>query len=55
MSDQINARDEDIRIVKSTDDARQGVTGHHVRDVLFWGMTGVVAVFAIAGVVFFNS
>ena len=55
MSDQINARDQDKEVVKSTDEARQGVTGHHVRAVLFWGLGGVVAVFAIAGIVFFNG
>ena len=33
-------------IVISDDDARGGVTGHNVRYVLAYGMTGVVAMFA---------
>jgi len=33
-------------VVKPTDDARQGVTGHHVRWVLGLGLLGVVIVFA---------
>jgi hypothetical protein len=40
--------------VKSATEARQGVTGHGVRYVLLWGLVGVVAVFAIAGFVFFE-
>lgn len=53
MSDQINAAQE-IEIVKNTDEARQGVTGHGARYVLFWGLSAVIAVFAVAGIVFFN-
>jgi hypothetical protein len=35
----------DIAIFRSTDEARQGVTGHHVRYVLAWGLFGTVAAF----------
>ena len=38
--------DEAHRIVISEDDARGGVTGHNVRYVLAYGMTGVIAMFA---------
>jgi len=55
MNNQTNAQVQDSAPVKSADEARQGVTGHGVRYVLFWGISGVVAVFAIAGIVFFNS
>ena len=34
--------------IKTTIEARQGVTGHNVRYVLFWSLAGVIAVFAIA-------
>jgi hypothetical protein len=29
------------------DDARQGVTGHHVCHVLGWGLLGIVSAFVI--------
>lgn len=34
-------------IVKSTNEAREGVTGHNVRYVLFFGTAGVVLAFAV--------
>ena len=34
--------------LKTTTEARQGVTGHNVRYVLLWSMVGVVVIFAIA-------
>ena len=52
MNDPINS---ETAPVKTTDEARQGVTGHNVRYVLFWGVSGVVAVFVIAGFVFFRT
>ena len=36
------------RIQISADDARQGVTGHNVRYVLFWGLGLAVVVLAVA-------
>ena len=38
--------DDAHHIVISDDDARGGVTGHNVRYVLAYGMTGVIAMFA---------
>ena len=35
-------------VVRTTTEARQGVTGHNVRYVLGFGIAGVVIVFAIA-------
>ena len=35
-------------VVRTTTEARQGVTGHNVRYVLAFGIAGVVIVFAIA-------
>ena len=40
------------QIVISTDDARAGVTGHNVRYVLAFGMTGVIAAFAAIAIYF---
>ena len=40
-------------VQKSADDARQGVTGHKVRYVLFWGI-GLVIV-ALGVVIYFIS
>lgn len=39
-------RDESDHIVISDEEARSGVTGHNVRYVLAFGLTGVIAVFA---------
>ena len=36
--------------VLSTDQARQGVTGHNVRWVLAWGLASAVIGFAVIGV-----
>jgi hypothetical protein len=33
---------------------RQGVTGHHVRNILFIGTTAAVAMFAILLIIFFS-
>ncbi len=35
------------RIVKSTDEAREAVTGHNVRYVLAASLTGIVIAFAV--------
>ena len=42
----------DAPIVKSTDDARAGVTGHGVRYVLGFALGGVVLAFVVLGVYF---
>jgi hypothetical protein len=39
-------------VVISGTRARQGITGHNVRYVLWWGLAGVVAAFAVVYVVF---
>ena len=44
--------DETHHIVLSDDDARSGVTGHNVRFVLAFGMTGVIAAFAAIAIYF---
>lgn len=31
---------------RNTDEARQGVTGHHVREVLGWGVIATILAFA---------
>jgi hypothetical protein len=55
MSEQVHIQTEELVLVKNTDEARQGVTGHNVRYGLVWGLGAVIAVFAVAGIVFFNS
>jgi hypothetical protein len=42
----------EMPVVKSTDDARAGVTGHHVRYVLGFGLAGIVLAFVVVGVYF---
>jgi hypothetical protein len=42
----------DTPVVKSTDDARAGVTGHGVRYVLGFGLAGAVLAFVAFGVYF---
>jgi hypothetical protein len=42
----------DIPVVKSTDDARAGVTGHGVRYVLGFGLAGVVLAFVVMAAYF---
>jgi hypothetical protein len=41
--------------IKSADDARQGVTGHGVRYVLFFSFSGALILLAVTGFVFFGS
>jgi hypothetical protein len=43
---------DDMPVVKSTDDARAGVTGHGVRYVLGFGLAGAVLAFVVLGVYF---
>ena len=40
--------------LKSTDQARQGVTGHNVRYVLTFGLIGVAVAFVIIYLVYFG-
>jgi hypothetical protein len=42
----------DMAVVKSTDDARAGVTGHGVRYVLGYGLAGVILAFVALSVYF---
>lgn len=44
--------DETHHLVIDGDDARSGVTGHNVRYVLFFSMTGVILAFTAIGVYF---
>ncbi len=44
--------DEAPKIVETTDQARQGVTGHGVRYVLLFGLLGVLTAFAVLLVAF---
>jgi hypothetical protein len=43
----------DNRAVLSTQQARQGVTGHNVRYVLVWGLAGIVVAFVVVYLAFF--
>ena len=40
-------------VKKSTDEAREGVTGHNVRYVLLFGLAGVIVAFIIIYAVYF--
>jgi hypothetical protein len=44
----------DQRIVKSTTEAREGVTGHNVRYVLIVSVVGVILVFGAVWLYFFT-
>lgn len=44
---------ENDHIVATTDEARSGVTGHHVRTVLAAGTLGVAALFAVVMIYYF--
>jgi len=35
---------------RDSDDARQGVTGHHVRAVLGWGVIATILAFAVVAI-----
>jgi uncharacterized membrane protein len=45
-------KSEEMPISISEDDVRAGVTGHHVRYVLAFGLAGVIVAFAAIGVYF---
>jgi hypothetical protein len=42
-------------VEKSTNEAREGVTGHNVRYMLLFGLAGVLVAFAIVYGLFFSS
>ena len=42
------------RPVKTTNEARQGVTGHHVRTVLIVGTASAIVVFALLWLFYFG-
>ena len=44
--------EDDVPILISEDDARGGVTGHHVRYVLTFGLAGIIIAFIAIGVYF---
>jgi hypothetical protein len=48
-----NPGQNDPRIVRSTVDAREGVTGHNVRYVLGIGLAAIVVAFAVIYAVYF--
>jgi hypothetical protein len=48
----MHLRQDDMPAVKSTVDARAGVTGHGVRYVLGFGLAGAVLAFVVVGVYF---
>ena len=43
-------RDISSTTCRNCDDARQGVTGHHVRKVLGWGVIATILSFAVVAV-----
>jgi hypothetical protein len=47
------SRDSDNRTIVSTQEAREGVTGHNVRYVLGFGLVGVVIAFAVLYILYF--
>jgi hypothetical protein len=48
----MNPQHGDMPVVKSTDDARAGATGHGVRYVLGFSLAGVVLAFVVLSVYF---
>ena len=44
--------EDDVPVIISEDDARGGVTGHHVRYVLAFGLAGIVIAFLAIGAYF---
>jgi hypothetical protein len=48
----MNPQHVDTPVVKSTDDARAGATGHGVRYVLGFGLVGVILAFVAVSVYF---
>jgi hypothetical protein len=44
--------EDDVPVVISRDEARGGVTGHHVRYVLAFGLAGTVIAFVVIGLYF---
>jgi hypothetical protein len=46
---------EELPIVKPTNQARQGVTGHHVRAVLVIGTGAIIVIFALLWLYYFHG
>ena len=44
--------EDDVPVIISEDDARGGVTGHHVRYVLAFGLAGIIIAFLAIGAYF---
>jgi hypothetical protein len=47
------SHDSDHRTIVSTQEAREGVTGHNVRYVLGFGLVGIVIAFAVLYILYF--
>jgi hypothetical protein len=47
-----NPDQDDVPVIISEDDARGGVTGHHVRFVLAFGLAGIIVAFLTIGAYF---
>jgi hypothetical protein len=47
------SQNDEHRTVVSTNQARQGVTGHHVRYVLGFGLIGIIITFAVVYAAYF--
>jgi hypothetical protein len=49
----IASHDDNQRTIVSTEEAREGVTGHNVRYVLGFGLMGVIVAFAVVYAIYF--
>jgi len=47
------SHDDERRTVLSTNQAREGVTGHNVRYVLGFGLVGIIVAFAVIYAIYF--
>jgi hypothetical protein len=47
------SHDDNHRTVISTQEAREGVTGHNVRYVLGFGLVGIIVAFAVVYAIYF--
>ena len=50
----MNRADTETPIVRTTTQAREGVTGHNVRYVLLFGTLGVIVIFAALWLFYFH-
>ena len=47
------SHDDNQRTIVSTQQAREGVTGHNVRYVLGFGLVGIIVAFAVVYAIYF--